>query len=244
MARPTSTRTTATRTSTSATDSTGTTTMQYNAADELVQISYPSGLYLDFSYNAGGQRTQSVDQSGYTINYAYDSAGRLSELTDGGDALIVQYTYDADGRLGAQGPGERNLHHLHVRRGWERPDLTNFAPGGIINSEFDYTYNSLGLETSEETTDGTWTYTYDADGQLIHAVFASTSPSVPGQDLAYNYDADGNRISTVINGVTTVYTSNNVNEYTTVGGVPYTYDADGNLTSDGTNTYTYNARTS
>ena len=56
----------------------------------------------------------------------------------------------------------------------------------------------------------------------------------------YNYDAMGNRTSTVINGVTTVYTTNDMNEYTSVGGVAYTYDADGNLTSDGTNTYSYN----
>ncbi len=61
------------------------------------------------------------------------------------------------------------------------------------------------------------------------------------QDLAYSYDAMGNRITTVINGVTTAYTSNNVNEYTSVGGVSYTYDADGNLTFDGVNTYTYNS---
>ena len=45
--------------------------------------------------------------------------------------------------------------------------------------------------------------------------------------------------STIINGVTTAYTVNNMNQYTSVGGVAYTYDADGNLTSDGTNTYTY-----
>ena len=94
---------------------------------------------------------------------------------------------------------------------------------------------------TEATLDGTWTYTYDADGQLTHAVFASTNPSVPNQDLTYNYDAMGNRTSTVINGVTTVYTTNDMNEYTSVGGVAYTYDADGNLTSDGTNTYTYNS---
>ena len=69
---------------------------------------------------------------------------------------------------------------------------------------------------------------HDADGQLIEAVFASTNPSVPSQDLAYSYDTMGNRITTVINGVATQYTTNNMNEYTNVGGVAYTYDADGN----------------
>ena len=69
------------------------------------------------------------------------------------------------------------------------------------------------------TLDGTWTYTYDGTGELTHAVFASTNPSVPSQDLVYNYDALGNRTSTVINGVTTAYVANNLNEYTSVGGV-------------------------
>jgi YD repeat-containing protein len=143
----------------------------------------------------------------------------LSEKTNG-NGTYTKYQYDADGNV------------LH---------LINYAPGGAINSRFDYTYNALGLETTEDTLDGDWTYTYDADGQLIGASFASTNPSVPSQNLAYNYDAMGNRITTVINGVTTAYTTNNMNEYTSVGSVAYTYDADGNLTSDGTNTYSYNS---
>ncbi len=49
----------------------------------------------------------------------------------------------------------------------------------------------------------------------------------------------------IINGVTTNYTSNSVNEYTTVGGTTSEYDADGNLISmtdaSGTMTYSYNS---
>src|SRR6185436_2546865 len=55
----------------------------------------------------------------------------------------------------------------------------------------------------------------------------------------YFYDALGNRTKTILNGVTTVYAANNLNQYTGVGGTNYTYDADGNLTFDGTNTYSY-----
>ena len=57
-------------------------------------------------------------------------------------------------------------------------------------------------------------------------------------DKAYSYDAAGNRISAV-NGNTTNYTSNNLNQYIQAGNNSYTYDANGNLTADGTNTYTY-----
>jgi RHS repeat-associated protein len=225
-----------------ATDATGTTTFTYDPTTELLtKVAYPNGMFLSFSYNAAGQRTSMVDQTGFTVNYAYDSVGRLSQLTDGSGNVIVTYTYDADGRLSEKVNGNGTYTTYQYDADGNVLHLINYAPGGTINSRFDYTYNSMGLETSEATLDGTWTYTYDVDGQLIDAVFASTNPTVPSQDLAYSYDAMGNRISTVINGVATPYTTNDVNEYTSVGGVADTYDADGNLTSDGTNTYTYNS---
>jgi YD repeat-containing protein len=42
----------------------------------------------------------------------------------------------------------------------------------------------------------------------------------------------GNRIRTFENGVTTAYTTNNLNQYTKVGDTTYTFDADGNLVSE------------
>ncbi|MGA2499470.1 MAG: RHS repeat-associated core domain-containing protein, partial [Tepidisphaeraceae bacterium] len=226
-----------------ATDATGITTCTYDPATELLtNVAYPNGTALAFTYNAAGQRTRMVDQSGFTTNYLYDSYGRLSELTDGGGNLIVSYAYDADGRLSGKTNGNGTYTTYQYDANGNVLHLINYAPGGTVNSQFDYTYNALGLETGEATLDGAWTYTYDADGQLIHAVFASTNTTnIPNQDLTYNYDALGNRTSTVINGVTTAYTANNVNEYTSVGGTPYAYDADGNLLSDGTNAYSYNA---
>ena len=119
------------------------------------------------------------------------------------------------------------------------------APDGSINSRFDYTYDALGQRTGMTTLDGQWTYTYDLTGQLIHAVFASTNPSIPNQDLSYEYDALGNRVRTIINGITTNYTTNTLNQYTTVGDTTNRYDRDGNLIEetgpDGTRRYTYDA---
>jgi RHS repeat-associated protein len=175
------------------------------------------------------------------VNYIYDSVGRLHQLTDGGGNPIVTYTYDANGRLSLKSNANGTSTTYQYDANGNVLHLVNYATGGTISSRFDYSYNALGLETSEVTLDGTWTYTYDADGQLIHAVFASTNSNVPSQDLAYSYDAMGNRITTVINGVHTTYATNDLNEYTSVGGVGYTYDKDGNLTFDGTNTYAYNS---
>jgi RHS repeat-associated protein len=224
----------------SAADSTGTTTLQYDSADRLTQVTYPTGLFLRFTYDAGGRRTRSVDQSGFTVNYSYDAAGRLSELTDGSGALIVHYSYDAAGRLARKDMGNGTYTTYTYDADGNVLDLTNYAPGGAVNSRFDYTYDALGRVITEKTLDGEWTYTYDAIGELTHAVFNSTNPSVPSQDLSYTYDANGNRVTTIENGVTTNYVANALNQYTSIGGATLAYDADGNLISETANGVTTN----
>jgi YD repeat-containing protein len=91
--------------------------------------------------------------------------------------------------------------------------LTNYAAGDIIQSRFDYAYDTLGLMTSMTTLDGTWTYSYDEDGQLTRALFASTNPAISSQDLTYVYDAAGNRVRTIVNGAEARYYVNNMNQY-------------------------------
>ncbi|MFI5453930.1 MAG: Ig-like domain-containing protein [Isosphaerales bacterium] len=224
---------------TSASNANGTTTLSYDANDRLTRISYPGGLYLTYSYDSAGRRARMTDQSGYAVTYGYDAVGDLASLTDGSGALIVRYTYNSLGQLSREDRGNGTYVTYAYDAASELLHLVNYAADGSVDSRFDDTYDNLGRVQSETTLDGTWGYTYDAVGELIHAVFASTNPAVPSQDLAYSYDAAGNRTQTVINGVKTVYTSNARNEYTSVGGVPYTYNADGDLVSNGVTTNTY-----
>ena len=230
-----------------ATDSTGTTTLAYDSSDRLIQITDPEGHYLKFTYDSYGRRTQSVDQTGYTVNYQYDSAGRLAGLTDGQNAVLVTYTYNSIGQLARKDLGNGTFTSYAYDANGQLLHLVNYAPGGSpsdpnsIQCRYDYTYDSLGRETSESSLDGTWSYAYDADGQMTSAAFASTNPAIPSSNQTYVYDAAGNRIRTIINGVDTEYSTNASNQYTSVGGTTYTYDADGNMTSatTGTSTTTY-----
>lgn len=228
----------------SATDSTGTTTFSYDSGLRLTKVSYPDGRWLAFRYNANGQRVQLQDNTGFTVAYQYDGDGRLYKLLDRGGKLIVQYTYDDASRLIRKDMGNGTYTTYQYDADNNLLLLTNYAPGGTVNSQFAYTYNDLGQRVTETTINGTWTYSYDADGQLVHAAFTSTNPAIANQDLQYEYDAAGNRTSTIVNGVSTSYVTNNVNEYTSVGSTSLGYDASGNLVSEvgptGTTTMAYN----
>ncbi|MBE9147549.1 hypothetical protein IQ257_03270, partial [Coleofasciculus sp. LEGE 07092] len=213
----------------SVTDAQGMTTLDYDANDRLATITYPNGRFLSFEYDAVGRRTQLTGSDGYSVKYAYDTAGRLQRLTDGSDALIVQYSYDAVGRLAREDKGNGTYSTYEYFTDGQLKSLVHYAPDGSVNSQFDYTYDALGRQNSAVTSDGVWTYEYDATGQLTHAVFVSINPQIADQDLTYIYDAAGNRIRTIHNGVTTEYTTNNLNQYETVGDATYLYDEDGNL---------------
>ncbi len=241
---------------TSAIDAQGnTTTFLYgDTADPnlLTQVTYPNGTFLKFSYNTAGERIQSVDQTGFTVNYAYDSLGELAKLTDGSGNLIVQYTYDSAGLLTGKLMGNGTSTAYTYDADGNVLSITNSAPGGSVNSFDHYTYDALGNVLSDTNQDGQWVYTHDADGQLTDATFTPNAADPDGltpQVLHYVYDASGNRVSETVNGVTTAYAVNDLNEYTsaTTGGVAtsYSYDADGNLIGQSTGgnqtTYTYNA---
>jgi RHS repeat-associated protein len=230
----------------------------------LTEVEYPDGTWLKFSYNIVGQRTQSVDQTGFTVNYKYDALGRLSELTDASSNVIVQYVYDNVGNLIQKNNGNGTFTVYTYNGDGSVLSITNYAPstGGAsynpadstVNSFDDYTYDSLGNALTDTNRDGEWVYTYDADSELTGAVFTPNSSNPDGltdQNLQYVYNSVGNRISETVNGVTTTYVSNNVNEYTSstttgVGTTAYQYDANGNMTSQtdpggSTTNYDYNS---
>src|SRR5262249_13314184 len=202
----------------SATDAGSTITFHYDpVTEDLLKVSYPGGLSLTFMYDSAGRRIESVDQDGFTVKYHYDDMGMLAGLTDGQGHPIVTYTYDAAGRLIRKDLGNGTFTTYAYDLAGNLLHLINYAPDKSINSRFDYAYDNLGRVATMSTLDGVWTYQYDPAGYLTHAVFTSSNTSVvPNQDLQYVYDLAGNRTETTINGVTTNYTVNNMNQYTQI----------------------------
>jgi RHS repeat-associated protein len=221
----------------SVTDSSGTTNLTYDSADRLTQVTYPTGRFVKYTYDSGGRRSSLSDQTGYTVDYAYDGVGRLSQLTSAIGSLIASYTYDGDGRLSQKNLGNGAYSTYVYDAAGHVLHLINYSAQGVVNSRFDYTYDTNGRKTAMTTLDGLWQYSYDADGQVTSVTLPTTSA------VQYTYDAAGNRTTTVSGAASTNYNVNNLNQYTSVGGHAYNYDADGNLisksTSSGTWTYTY-----
>jgi YD repeat-containing protein len=102
------------------------------------------------------------------------------------------------------------------------------------------TYDAAGRVLSISNSVAASTFSYDAANQVL-----SESITISGltgaKTVAYSYDADGNR--TIVTGAAGAgsYTANDLNQYTTAGGVgALTYDANGNLATGGGWTYTHN----
>ncbi len=224
----------------------GVTHYTYNAAGELTSVTDPAGRVESYGYNAGGQEIQRVEPDGSITNYAYNAAGQISQLTDGSGNLLVRYSYDAAGQLTGANMGNGASTFYSYDALGNVTEIQTKAADGSVTSQLDYTYNAGSQPVTETSLDGTWTYTYDAAGQITNAVFASTNASIASQNLTYVYDAAGNRTETIFNGAVTDYTTNGLNQYTSADGTTYDYDADGNLvskTSGGqTTTYSYNSQ--
>jgi len=219
----------------SATDAHGTTGMSYDSAtDLLTRIDYPDGKFFAFAYDAVGRRTRRTDQDGNAVNYAYDSIGRLDVMTSAvtglpTESLIVDYDYDAAGRLARKTLGNGVYSTYEYDDAGQLIHLVNYKPAvaGLPTeplSRFDYTYDMSGRRTSMTTNEGTYGYAYDALGQLVGVVHPD------GRVVNYDYDEAGNRRQVIDDGVTTAYTTNDLNQYLTVGDFEYEYDLDGNLT--------------
>jgi RHS repeat-associated protein len=229
----------------------------YDALNRLLGIAYADGKNVTYSYDADGNRTSMADFHGTTA-YSYDSLDRLTSVTNPG-AKVVTYTYDAVGN---------------------RKSLT-YPDGKVVNYSFDpanrlsaatdwlgrntaYTYDAASNLTKTSYPNGAgMAFSYDAANRLLQAV--NSTKNLPLLNLAYTLDAVGNRAALSVNGLTTNYAYDTLNEllsaqlgflkstwtYDAVGNrlrqtsplgtIAYTYDADDRLLTAGTSTFTYDA---
>lgn len=202
-----------------------TTSIEYDAADQIVSHTNGAGEKTTFTYDVYSHLLTATDSLGHTIEWGYDGAGNPTHYTDQ-RGQTWQFTYD-----------ER--HNL----------LSATAPLGQV---FTYQYNELGQLTEAQDPSGVvLTYSYDADGNL-HCIRNSLSETAcwgyddvgratsfingAGEVTQFAFDAHDNlvTITDALDNVTTyAYDAlDNLVAHTQPGGqtTTYTYDAQFNLT--------------
>jgi RHS repeat-associated protein len=148
-----------------------------------------------------------------TYAYSYDHAGRLTSEVDSGTRTLT-YTYDNANQLTADslhtytydGTGNRN------NTGWSTPtgNENELQSATLVSGTWSYTYDADGNMTKKSlgASAETWTYTYDDRNEMTEAKQYTKDPGNGGvleQDDVYKYDAFGNRVEKDVtaSGVTT-----------------------------------------
>ncbi|MBX6349563.1 RHS repeat-associated core domain-containing protein, partial [Pseudomonas aeruginosa] len=186
-------------------------TYRYDAANQLLEIGYPSGLAIGYPRNAGGQVASVTlavgDKAPSTLvgQIAYLPFGPLLRLT-WGNGIALSREYDQDYQL------------LRQKVGPWQSDYQHDANGNIqqhrhsLWGTLDYQYDPLDRLTEERGVQGGRSYAYDAVGNRTQR---SDNPASGGTASSqdYQYAPDSNRL-------------------TAIGAQAVTSDAAGNLTQD------------
>ena len=169
------------------------TTYGYDDAGRLVSRQTQLGKLWTYGYDNAGNLTSVVDANGNatqtsgdgTTTFGYDNLNRLTSITysDAPTTPNVGFTYDEDG---------------------DRKTMTD-GQGSVS-----YNYDNLERLTSVARGSNTFSYSYDADGNITQRTYPDTTA------VAYAYDDDGR--------LQTVATSG-------VGTTSYSYDAAADLTT-------------
>ncbi len=188
---------------------------EYDLSGNMTKLIYPDGSYLTYSYDKLNRLDQIKDESGNVIaDYTFDDIGRRTQL-DRLNGITTTYQYDAANRL--------------------INNTSKVSSSSVIITSNTYAYDKVGNITLKTTLNGEHKYFYDNLYQITEVDYPD---GYPFTDMVCGYDALGNRISTVNGGIVN-YSSNILNQYLQANDIEYAYDQNGNLTSDGTNTYSY-----
>jgi RHS repeat-associated protein len=216
------------------------TSTTYNALDRPTLVTYQDSSTTAYTWDAGNRLTQLVDSISGTITRTYDGLDRLTqEVTPQG---TISYAYDAEGRrtsMTVQGQTAVTYTYDNADR------LTQIAQGSATVT---IAYDNINRRTSLTLPNGIVTeYSYDAASRLTGLTYKLSGTTIG--TLTYSYDAEGNRTAvggtwarTSLPAALTSATYNAANQQTAFGGTTQTFDLNGNLTSDGTNTYTWDVR--
>jgi len=203
------------------------------------------------TYDEDGNKATEAYPSGagLSLAYSWNDIDNLSSISDGTNTIA------SDAWIGVRRKTEtfqsgavRTNYYTGFREEIESVRHETSGSATILrldygyNADHDRTYERYG--SSGSSGDG---FEYDRLRRLTVAWMGSSTPSSPSGNpyvtkIQYNMDDDGNRTSVVKtpygqSAQTTSYSTNSLNEYTSVGGTSQSSDANGNLVDNGTHLF-------
>lgn len=171
------------------------TQFQYDAQDNLTQVTDPKGLNTTYTYNGLGDLTQLVSPDTGTTVYTYDSAGNRATQTDARNQTST-YSYDVLNRLTgiAYATPSLNVGYVYDTTQTVCQSGETFSTGRLTqlidgSGSTQYCYDRFGhLVRKVQTTNGlalTVRYAYTLAGQLSSVTYPD------GAVVAYTRDAQG-----------------------------------------------------
>lgn len=239
------------------TDAVGTRTFAYNNTLQPLTETI-TGLYsktIGRSYETTGVigRYTGVNiGTEYDVDYGYDTYGRFSTVTNGSDVFTYGYLTNSNLVSGITYPN-----NITVTNAYEsNRDLIDYVENKYNTttiSKYDYTNDAIGRRTamaksgSAFTASDTVNFTYNTRSEITQADAVNDANYL----FDFTYDPIGNRetytTSESGNPVQSLYTANNLNQYTSITNPSQspTYDPDGNMLTmtlnSGSWTNTFNA---
>lgn len=228
-------------------------TFRYDAAGQLIAESQGDKV-ISYQYDFNGRVTKITYPTERVVNYVYDSRGMMTSLasTEG----TIQYQRDALGRV----TSKQNPNGTLLKQKYDKNSrITEMTLQGADQKTLwknGYEFDKVGNRTATSYMNGTQDlYQYDNVYQVTGVRYGidprQKQKSEPENESVekmmkadpkrarYQYDAVGNRLFSLERGKVTAYTTNNLNQYLSVGKGFYQYNQRGDLTSDGTWSYSY-----
>jgi len=194
----------------------GTVGYSYNALGELSSITVPGSTAFGITYNGQYKPTSITQPNGLTGQFTYDSANELTGLSLMQGATTedaMTYAYNV---LGLRSSAQQTPAPGTTTYGYDASgQLTQAAyPGGEPSDSFTYDANGNRITSNntpsgplaynagnELTTDGTYNYQYDNQGQLVSKRSIAT-----GQTTKFQWNGQGQlTMVTYPNGTTSTY---------------------------------------
>lgn len=222
----------------SATNAAGTINFTYDDVDRLISETF-NGHSTTYIYDVPGRKLTITYPYGTQVTRSYDKRNRLTDLSVNNKS-IATYQYNNINQL-IQKNYSNSVNTFYQYDAATRLSSITTNKSNIPAMSFQYD-NEMNLKVVARTNmpQASETFVYDAGYRLINykqgTLAGNTIPS-PLILNTYSYDGVGNRTAASLNGLSTTYTLNTLNQLihltNTSQNINFSYDGNGNQTYDG-----------